>query len=479
MKKFLALLLALMMVLSLAACGGGETEESDKPEKEDEQETTVEPVEGEELSTELWTLIYDADTWEYDEEELYDDEDWCSVTIMIPTDDGYEISVEIEASIEDAADFRSDLAYYSFDARKYVDGEYDTVKVGGMQMLEYTTESWGEEVCRYFTRDTAASLTVSVEIRGEFDERVEQLLKGLTFNVEDIDNEDAPWPWDGEPFSAEDESAMIGTKTVNATWLPIEECIVTNQTFDHNIAVVGDTAYILGDGQIAVYDYDGESLKFDHLMDIEGEYEYAYADEAGNLWLSGFMESFVGYKDEKQIADFGDKDIVAVAPDGTWGVNWFSGNECQMVEIGSDKITESVITFSEMDSVVHLNVDNQYIYACGPDKDFEHHVFVYDKSGNLKFTLCDEDGEGLGSVTFVAKIDGGFIALDGNMREIVIWDESGNWIGTCDDGDLFSTNYPWFCGGALLDDGSIIVVMTDDRADESAMELVAFKITVS
>lgn len=34
-----------------------------------------------------------------------------------------------------------------------------------------------------------------------------------------------------------------------------------------------------------------------------------------------------------------------------------------------------------------------------------------------------------------------------------------------------------FCGGAKLADGSILAIMTEDRADESAMELVAFKLS--
>ena len=51
-------------------------------------------------------------------------------------------------------------------------------------------------------------------------------------------------------------------------------------------------------------------------------------------------------------------------------------------------------------------------------------------------------------------------------RQTAIWP----WI-------LFGTSYPWFCGGVKLADGSILAIMTEDRADESAMELVAFKLS--
>ena len=34
------------------------------------------------------------------------------------------------------------------------------------------------------------------------------------------------------------------------------------------------------------------------------------------------------------------------------------------------------------------------------------------------------------------------------MREVVLWTKDGAYIGEADDGELFGTNYPWFCGGA-------------------------------
>ena len=95
----------------------------------------------------------------------------------------------------------------------------------------------------------------------------------------------------------------------------------------------------------------------------------------------------------------------------------------------------------------------------------------------MQLTLADGDGSGLGSITYIARTANGFIALDGNMREVVLWTADGTHIGTADDGDLFGTFYPWFCGATMLDDGSILVVMTEDRDDQSAMELVAFKLT--
>ena len=92
--------------------------------------------------------------------------------------------------------------------------------------------------------------------------------------------------------------------------------------------------------------------------------------------------------------------------------------------------------------------------------------------------LTDEAGDALGSITFIAQIPGGFLGMDGNMRDVVLWSADGTYLGSIEDHDLFGTSYPWFCGGAVLDDGSILVIMTEDRDDESAMELVAFKLSI-
>ena len=44
-----------------------------------------------------------------------------------------------------------------------------------------------------------------------------------------------------------------------------------------------------------------------------------------------------------------------------------------------------------------------------------------------------------------------------------------------DDGDLFDTSYPWIAAADIADDGSILVVMSDTRTDESTDEVLVFK----
>lgn len=472
MKKLLLTLCTVSALLLLGACGGGETEET----------PTAPSGDLETLEATYWTLQYDPEQWLYDEVDFYDDEDGSSVILIIPGDeeDTYLVNAEIRVDIDDPYSFRDYLTSYGFDQYEYaVNNAYEFTPVGGVDCLMEEGNYWGEPCLRYFNRVEAAGATVFMEIIGEYeDERVAALLSGLTFNLPDIGNEDGPWAWEGEPFSAEDHSVMVGTYTLQSKWLPITDCIVSGETFDHQIAVSGDKAYILSGGTLGEYLLDGAGLTYQGDVALSNEFEALQADDNGTLWLSSFMEPLVSWKDGAQTAAYEGPDYVAMHPSGAWGISWFSGPECEKVTPSGGALSTAPITFAEVETIAHLNVSDNYIFVCGyAADDSGHKVFVYNTDGVLQTTLADADGEGLGSITFMAETPNGFLGLDGNMREVCLWSKDGSFIGAADDGDLFGTGYPWFCGGFQMPDGSILVAMTDDRADESAMELVVFQLS--
>ena len=477
------LLLAALMLFSLTACGNPEPETPEPAPEETEPEVSSEAKSPKTINANLWDLTYDeADGWVYEEDDFYDDETYSKIILTIPNEAGDSdiINAEIRVSVEDPEYFRDYLTSYGFDEYEYaVNQAYDFTPVGGIDCLEAEGNYWGSPCLRYLSRVEGASATVFLEIIGEYeDARVDKLLSGLTINLEDIGNEDGPWYWEGEPFSAEPRSAMVGTYTLSSQWLPITDCIVTKETFEHAAAVIGDQAFLLVDGALKRYDYDGTSLKFAEDIALDAEYEAIFADTAGTLWLSNFMEPLISWKDGAQTASYEGPDYVAMHPSGTWGVSWFSGPECEKIALSGGAVATEPMVFNEVSTISHLLVDENHIYVSGSAADESgHKVFVYDTAGNLQVTLADSDGGSLGSVTFVTETANGYLALDGNMREVVLWTKDGTYIGVAEDSDLFGTSYPWFCGGVKLDDGSILAIMTEDRADESAMELVAFKLS--
>ncbi|MBQ8000859.1 MAG: hypothetical protein IJ298_06505 [Ruminococcus sp.] len=471
-KTLLALVMVMLMLVSLVACDdGGKNDPTDAPKVS---------VDGETIETTLWKLTYDSKVWKIDEDEFSDEDDYSKIILIIPDGDGYLINAEIRASVEDAEGFRDNLTYYDFDQYEYaVNNAYELTKVGGVDCVKHEGEYWGEPCVRYFGRDEGAGTTVFVEIIGDYeDANVQTLLAGLEFTLTDTGNTDAPWYWEGEAFSAEDKAFGVGVFSVNSKWIPFGECVIANETFDHAVAVTGNTAYIAGDGAVKQYAFDGETLEYVKNLDLDGDYSHINATDDGSVWISGFGEDLVCLKDGVQTAAYDGTDYVTMHPSGTWGISWFSGSECEKITISGDTITTEAITFAEVDTISTVIIDKDNIYVTGNAADDSgHKVFVYNQNGTLQKTLADEEGESLGSITFMAKIPQGYIGLDGNMREVVFWDNTGAFAGYADDDELFSTNYPWFCGGTLLSDGSILTVMTEERADESAMELIAFTLS--
>lgn len=459
-SKLIALVLVIFILTSFAACA-------------------PKAVGGQNLDATLFTLGYEAGEWSYDTEEFKVEDDYAYVCMNSNSkdSDGDPVTtVEISVEIDSAWDFREDLAYYGFDHYEYaVNKSYTLVKVGGVDCAEYKTD---DEII-YLGRVENAGATVNVEVGGEISsESVKALIDGIKFNLKDAGNTDIPWAWDGTPFSAETKNSGAGAVSITSQFVKNEECITTYETFDHDIAVVGDKAYILVDGVLKQYAYNGTTLKFEKdLEDFEG-FDLVTATSDGTLWLSG--SGLTTVKNGAVAFEYEDAYKVAMHPSGTWGIDWFTGPECKKLAISGTTVNATEINFKEVDTISNINVDKDYIFVCGyAADDSGHKVFVYDANGTLKYTLCDEEGEGLGSITFAAQTATGFAALDGNMRTLVTWDANGAFAGEYEDSELFSTSYPWFCSGHKLDDNSFIAVMTEKRADESAMELVAFKVTIS
>jgi hypothetical protein len=475
MKKVMALLLALILVLSLAACEVKTPGESTQPTQTD---PVASPGEKKLVQTDLWSLEYDTAAWSYDKDALYENDGYASLSLKtVGGSSANDASVEISVSVEDHEGFRNYLANNGIDAYAYaVNNAYELTKIGGVDCLQKESTYWGSDCVRYFGRVEAASVTVFIEVMGDCkNPKVEQLLAGLSIKTENIGNVDCPWPWEGTPFSAPNASAMAGTHTISSRWVPITDCIVTRETFDHAVAVVGNKAYILGEEKLRQYSFDGTSLTDAKDIAISGDFEQIQAVNGGTVWISGFMEPLVSLQDGKQTSAYEGPDNVTMHPSGLWGISWFSSSECEKITLSGGTMSTTPLKFPQVSTISTVLVDEQYIYVCGyAADDSGHKVFVYDLNGVHQMTLTDAKGESLGSITFIAQTANGFLALDGNMRRVVLWTPDGTYIGAIEDSDLFGTHYPWFCGGTKLSDGSFLVLMTEDRTDKSAMELVAF-----
>jgi len=493
MKKILALLLAVLMLVSLVGCGGnndpvpGTTDpaastKGTEPGKESNPAQSAPPKIDENLTIHentFFTVDYnEEDGWTLAEDDIEAYEGGGYAYLRILDEDGDTgLLVYIEAYEESASSFRETLYANGVDMKAYVDGIWVSETIGGLQMAAVDKED-GEWY--FFGRNEAAGVSYTVHVTDWENPNVPAVIENISFTASGTDNIDPPWPWEGDPFSGSTLSQMVGTYNLTAQFLPMEEPLVTYETFDHDIVVMGDKVYLLSDSALYQYAYDSDSLAFVKEIELPGEYEFLEKGADGNLVLSRFMEPVFGHDGNSAQFSYDGPDKFAVAPGGTWGISWFySGDECQLYSFHDSVLTGSPFPFPEVDSISQVNIDSQYILVSGSAKaDYEQYIFVYDYSGELLMQLGGEpNGWGLGSITYATSTPNGFLALDGNMREVVLWTADGTWIGAVDDGDLFGTDYPWIASADIADDGSILVVMSETRADESADEVLVFKLS--
>lgn len=493
MKKILALLLAVLMLIGLVGCNApddpvpGTTDpaastKGTDPGKESDPAPSEPPKIDENLTTHentFFTVRYnEEDGWTLAEDdfEVYDGGGDAYLRIL-DEDGNTGLLVHIEAYEEDASSFRETLYANGVDLKAYAEGAWASETIGGLQMAAVDKED-GEWY--FFGRNEAAGVSYTVHVTDWENPNVPPLIENIIFTASGTDNIDPPWPWEGDPFSGGTVSQTVGTYTLTADFLPMDAPMVTYETFNHDIAVVGDKVYLLSDCALYQYAYDGASLTFVKEIPLDAEYEILEKGADGNIILSNFMDPVIGHDGEAVQFSYEGPEKFTVAPGATWGISWFySGDECQLYSFHDGALTGSPFPFPEVDSISQVSIDSQYILVSGSAKaDGEQYIFVYDYSGELQMQLGGEpDGFGLGSITYATSTPNGFLALDGNMREVVLWTADGTWIGAVTDGDIFGTSYPWIAAADIADDGSILVVMSDTRADESADEVLVFKLS--
>ena len=525
MKKTIAFFLSMTMVLSLAACGtneadrseqtdstadnaeqadsasvdSGETEDTEDVEEAQQEKDTYELVSPRTITSNYVELTYDeADGWVLPEYYLFDEDSYTDISLTIPFEEGadidrdqvpeqegagtydQEISVAISVSLEDVSNFRYYLTMYDLDQQKYAEGGYDLINIGGADCVLSEGENWGIPVLNYLGRVENAGITISMEITGaeNGDRRINKLLSGLTFKLEDAGNVDPPWSWEGQAFSGGSYSAKAGNVTLSSQWVPASKSILVESASMYAGAVVGENVYLPFGDLLKHYSYDGSFLAYVEDIKLDHSYEYIFADEKGTLWLSSYGVPALRIKDGAQTYYDDLEGVLAVSPSGTWGV-LDAGSEYQKVTFSGEKVKTKSMAFDDIDWISSFLVDDDHIYASGDAVDGTgRKVFIYNKKGKLQKILSGEDGEGLGSIEFVAETDKGYIGLDAYYKEVLLWEKDGTYMGSASHKDLFGTNSPWLCGGSVLDDGSFLVYITDERVDGSAKEMIIYHLSV-
>ena len=430
----------------------------------------------------LWDIYY-PEGWTENEDDKGDSETSSYGRLEYKQGDEVLLSVGITATVEDCGGYRDFLHASGIDAHALVvDKSVEQENIGGVPCVVSETTSWGEPVLTYMGRDVGSGTTVKVSITGEYsDPEVDKLIKNLAFHLEDTGNEDYPWPWEGEAFSTDSEhSKMIADTTITSVWVPFEEPLLAYDIFSGRIASVGESLYVLLDN--VLYEYTlGDKLTLKSTMELDDDYEEISADQSGNLYLTGFMSPMLTIKDGAVIATNDDIDKAVIHSSGTWGVSWFYGSETEKVVFDGNKASKEAWPAISQDRLNTVCLSEDHIILAGADADTENEaIWILDTEGNQQMELGNQEYGGeqsLGSITNVQETENGFIGLDGNMRDVFFWKSDGRLLGSAEDSELFGTDYPWISTAARLSDGTVLVGLTEDRADKSATEFIVYRIS--
>ena len=449
-----------------------------------EEAATTAPVTSDGLAATYWTWGFDQAKWKYDAEKLRDNDNGSYLSIQIPQPDDPEkklVGIEVDAKITSTYAFREDLYNFGIDEHDYVDGNVDTVNIGGVDFIQNVNGS----TITYIARLEGANESIKIKVTGDNENaEVGPALESLAFNVKDIGNVDGPWYWEGEPFDTEDMTATVGSLELSAHFLKMAEPSITHNVFDHSIAYADGNLYILCENVVEKYAIGEAGVELQDTYTLDTKFSEIISTDDGRLLLLGYGKPVTEWKDGEVVKELeGSVKNTQIDPSGSYGISYSGkGDSVSKVTISGDTVEVTEMPLNECGTIMHANVSKNHIFLCGSSSDENdkgHKVFVYDANGTLQMTLTmpEDAGSGLGSITYVVESSNGFMGMDGNMRKVVFWDTSGNFIGTLEDSDLFGTTYPWFANTVVTPDGTIFTVMTEERKDKSAKEVLIYQIS--
>lgn len=445
--------------------------------KTTELKTTEESFDGTKVEMTFFHLTY-PDEWTENEEEHKDSETSSSILLEIKSADEVKQDLKLVVKKEDAGSYRDRLYNGNVNIQARVEG---TEKWDNLLGIDGSIAELSKKPVFLARAQEAGATVILTSSAGFDDESVNKVLRSVKLNLIDEGNIDPPWPWDGEPIIvSETMSKMLGSFNFESKQIPIDSPVITHDIFNTDVAASGEYGYVLAEGALHCHNFDGESFHYIETMKLGDGYNNMSMASDGTVFLSHGFESVIVVKDAKKIAEYSDIYYLAIAPDGKHGISYFVNNEVEKVVIENNTVNKEKWMVNEFKIINHVQYSNNSIFVSGSAADGEKHaVGIYDYDGNLKVMLGHAGAEEqsiLGSVTSFIELDDMYLLLDGNLREIHAYMKDGNRIGAMDDSDLFATNYPWISSACMLEDGSFLVGMTEERKDKSADEFILFKV---
>ncbi|HSK68734.1 MAG TPA: hypothetical protein VLA21_05685 [Candidatus Limnocylindria bacterium] len=424
---------------------------------------------------------------------------YASVTVDKPGAGGWaDGSVTIQASTEGVGSYRDKVRELDGYAQKAGLEKAGETAIGGIPFVTAEYERWGTRAVGYAARvpESQVTLYVTADQADNIAADLPAILGSITFTLPALDppGQDPPLPEDGRRLEPQGGTAALGDLELTARWLRSGEPIVVNDVFSAHAAVAGGTLYTLSGDALQAFEVNGDTLApRDGGMRLPEEFDQLSAGKDGLLYVAQGFWNILAVRDGEVVADNAVGGFLAMHPDGEWGVGYWANADTKRVTAQGGSLTEEpwILTglsdpaarqgrFSNL-SCVYVARDR--VYAAGNDalSGDAQRVAAYDLEGNELLTFGAADwmkDDALGSVTAMAETPAGILVLDGNYRALKLFSPEGEFLGQVEDLDeLLGTDYPWPCAMGTLPDGGVFIAVAQARDDESADELLVFRVT--
>lgn len=430
------------------------------------------------------------DDWSYDPNDISDYEYTCSVSVFEGADkDSSQNDFTIKANEESSYSFRKYLQTSDIDLHDYADGTIEKTTIGDVDYIR-TTDNFDR--IYYIYRHEPSGVTYKVIISGEENDSVRNVFNNLELKLEDTGNVEAPYPWDGTPYTPNLQSVTVGDYTITPEYIPFNVSQAGFEIMYHRFALSGDRMYHQLYNTLETYEYTGNFLNLlsSDIMDEKGN--DLSADTNGKLYVSLSAKKGIVIKDEQTTAKHDISGNLTMHPSGAWGLAYSYSNDTEKITFQDGNILKEPWILTSMDddevrtgifkqvSLIEIGNEHIMVYGCLVGDDAPYKIAVYDQDGNQQLLLGrdpSDDSASFGYITGVAETANGYIATDGNARILYFWSKDGTLLGKIQCSDIFGTRYPWLEDIKVADDGSAMLLMTQKREDESASELMVFRLT--
>ncbi len=435
------------------------------------------------------------DGWVQDEYNTYNYDTYYSAQYNLNDQDNWTISnVRIEASVDEVANYRYALDTLTQTAAAAGIETLEQRQIGGYDFVGAVTgDYWLTGT--YLARVPEASMTLTITISepGKIEEVLPAILDSVlfTFPIPNPPLMDPPLPEDGVPYQPSTGAVSVGGYTLQAQWLPAGDSIIPKDAYYNGMAAVGEKVYLLTSQLLRSYTRNGNQLvSAGEPLDLGDNYSYLSAAQDGTLFITDGYYRVLAVKDGATNSYDLDS-YLAIHPDGQWGLGFWSSYNVKRLTFSADGMATQDWILTNLDNdaartgrfstISYITITADRIFVAGMDTQAGNatRIAMYDLDGNELATFGGKDWSEdsyFGNVTGIVQTKNGIIALDGYYQTFRLFSLDGTYLGSAHCDELLGTNYPWPVT-LVPTEGGALALISQERADQSATELLVFEIT--